>query len=223
MQKIWAVISFLSARACVCYSHSSYSRKSQPHNQQRAAVWNGAWQPAVWQCRLADMAEHKSSNMLFSLILPQHITASLCVHISFFLTRHAVTFHLPSLASPPSLIFSLWLHNSGDQSPVAMAVIPPPMQVHVRVQLSLCMFVYVWCVFELYLLRSSSQSAEASACDAALLHCPCMRSSFDSCLLKMLSPATLGFLSAPCRIMTELKGERDTYTPLSALFCLSLG
>lgn len=71
---------------------------------------------------------------------------------------------------------------------------------------------------------STSQSGEASAGDAALPRCPpYIQSGFDSCLVEMLSPATLGFLPALCRIMTRFKGgeKKKTHAQLSGLFCFS--
>lgn len=108
-----------------------------------------------------------------------------------------------------SIINILFLpqHNTGNQSPVAIAM-KPPMQVCVLAQ----HFHRMHCVVHWLYLLLTSQSREASAGDAALLHCPCIRSGFDSCLVEMLSPATLGFLSALCSIMTKFKKEKNIYT-----------
>lgn len=142
------------------------------------------------------------------------VWASVCI-LAVFLTRRAVTFHPTAAASSSSLslIFWLSLHNSGDQSPVAMAM-KPPMQVYVRV-----------CVFLLHAdCTCSSPVGAARPPPVMLLSCtaPRIQSGFDSCLVEMLSPATLGFLSALCRIMTKIqRGEKNTQSAVRLVLFLS--
>ena len=111
------------------------------------------------------------STCCFLWSIPLHISVSLYVYISLFshpLCRHSLS---SAAACSPSLIFPLSLHNSGDQSPVAMAI-KPPVQVYALVWFLRSVFVCLP-VHRLYLLLTS-RSGEASAGDAALLHWTCL-------------------------------------------------
>lgn len=93
--------------------------------------------------------------------------------------------------------------NTGDQSLVAMTM-KPPMQVCVCVRLRfLSVHSFFWsddctCLPAVRAVRPPV---------VMLLSCTALTfSGFDSCLVEMRSPATFGFLSALCRIMTKFKG-----------------
>lgn len=169
----------------------------------RSKSRHGGWRAAVW-------VGQTKMIQLFSLIL-LYISLRLCV--CSFLTHRAISLHPPpSAACSPSLIFPLSQHNSGDQSLVAMAI-KPPMQVYVCVCVSECACVCACrnnsCVqCAAHTVSASQQSGRRGLhrwCGSP--RCPPVPSGFDSCLVKMLSPATLGFLSALCRIMTKFKGK----------------